>query len=29
MEPWMPLLSKDKHMIKIDEVVTAYETYDA
>ena len=29
LEPWMPLLSKDSVMIKMDEVVTAYETYDA
>lgn len=28
MEPWMPLLSKDNVMIKMDEIVTAYETYD-
>ncbi len=28
LEPWMPLLSKDSVMIKMDEVVTAYETYD-
>jgi len=29
LEPWMPLSSKDSVMIKMDEVVTAYETYDA
>tara|TARA_B100001939_G_C16899031_1_gene599017 strand:+ start:421 stop:852 length:432 start_codon:yes stop_codon:yes gene_type:complete len=29
LEPWMPLLAKDSVMIKMDEVVTAYETYDA
>ena len=29
LTPWMPLLSKDSVMIKMDEVVTAYETFDA